>query len=179
VPIVPRLTGPSVATAPLPGARLAPVEQQPAPELSGAERVVRDIWDREQQKANQVAVLDADNQLADLSTKLLYDREAGILQARGKNALEASSKLPDKWQQGVSTIEQSLTNDAQRLAFRRMAVSRFDDVNTTTERHVDQELHAYDEQTTQAGVANAYADAIANYGDPARLPTRSRSSARS
>lgn len=175
MPTVPVYGGPRVATAPLPGARLSPdapaaaFTPAPGPDLSGVTRVVAEIAQQEKQKADQVAVLDADNQLGQLQDTILYDPQRGVLNARGKNALDASSGVADQWQTGVSKIAAGLKNDDQRMAFQRMAMLRGLDLHQTVERHVSSELRAYDDDTTKAAIGNAINDGLTNFGDPARV----------
>ncbi len=106
MPIVPRYPVPQVETAPLPAARVsadAPAAAfgvPAAPDLSGVQRVFAQIVEEERQKADQLAVLDADNQLAQLGT----DLETRALSRRGKEAFGALGETADEWQRRTAEI---------------------------------------------------------------------------
>lgn len=156
-----------VSTAPLPGARLSPdapaaAFQPPAPlELSGVAEIVQ----RERQKAEQIAVLDADNQLSEVGLQLQTD----ALKRRGKDALGATGAVAEQWQQRASAIELGLGSESAKLAFRQRAMARWGTLHETVERHAANEAEKYDEQTTNAALVNRLNDAITNYGDPTKV----------
>src|SRR4051812_12925999 len=99
---VPRRGPGFVPTAPLPGARVSPEApssafQPPAPvDLTGLQRGVQQLVEKEKNKADQLAVLDADNQLAQLQT----DLASMATGRRGKDALGAQTDVTDQWKQG-------------------------------------------------------------------------------
>lgn len=158
----------------LPGAR---VQNYVTPEGLGAgvgqalqrtAGVVNDIAQREQEKANIAAVMDADRQLADLEMRLFNDPENGALTRRGRDAFGLPERVFPEWDKQVSQISGRLT-PAQRDAFQRSATSRRNDLNRTLSRHVVQESDRYYQEERQAYIATAAEAAAANYTDPTRI----------
>jgi len=134
-------------------------------DLSGVSRVAAEIWQEEQQKANQIAILDASSKLANTSTTLQVQAQ----QRRGKDAFELPDFLQAEWKKATDQIRQSLSNDVQRMAFDARVASEWASLNASVQRHVASERQAYDEATTQAFLATKENDAITNYQDPDRV----------
>lgn len=176
MPIVPAYGPRRIAISPLPNVQVSPDAPPQAfqpgaapPDLSGVARVVGSLLAQERQRSDQVALLDAENQLGTLERELLYGQQGGVLTQRGKNALQAAETARARWAEGRARIEQGLRGDAQLLAFRRRAISRELDFRTTTERYVRGEIDRYDQDTTTAALAQIENDALTNAADKERL----------
>jgi hypothetical protein len=166
MPTVPRI-GQPIDTAPLPNARVS--TGAPAAAFGGAAksidvgglgRHIAGIIEDEQQKADQVAVLDADNKLASLESSLLYDQKTGVLNRRGQAAFTAPEDVDNEWKKQIGEIEKGLTTDRQLLAFRGRAQSRYQSIFSEVQRHVAGERQQYDTDTTTAALANRYDTAV-------------------
>lgn len=169
MPVVPRLASRQVATAPLPGARLSPDAPAAAfgvpatVDLSGPTKLAAGILEEERAKADQVALLDADNQLATLQS----DLETQAQQRRGRDALGATEEIQRQWQARASQIGQGLTSDRQRLAFQQRLAARGQSLYATVERHAAGEAEQYDQDQTTAAVGNRVDAAVK---DPTTAP---------
>ena len=141
------------------------------PDISGLTRAVSEIVRREREKADQVAILEADNRLAEIETSLLYDEKAGALTLRGKNAQGAPEAVAAEWEKRVSEVEKGLTTERQQLAFQQRRQSRWASINGTVQRHVASEALAYDNETANAALANRLDAAIRSNGEPHTLET--------
>lgn len=154
MPTVPRYDQPRVRATPLPGVRatVAPVKPiAQLPDLSGAANAWGDLIQRERQKADQLAVLDARNQLSATKTALLEDPQTGALTRKGKDAFSTPETVLEAWKKRTSEIESRLTSDPQREAFRQQATEIGMAMHDTLQRHVANESAVYDkEQTTTA-----------------------------
>jgi hypothetical protein len=175
MPQVPRSTQPGIAPAGTPGVR-APTDVNPDAvgtntriDTRGVQRAAADIYDRAIEHGNQIALLDADSHLSALETKVLYDPATGALSMRGKNAAQAPEQVNEQWTKGVGDIEGSLTNDVQRMAFRRAVTQREATLHEAVQRHVASETQKYDDETTQSYVDNERVAALANYQNPTRI----------
>lgn len=173
MPVVPVYPGQQVAPS-ISAPRVAvdaPVESFAAgtairgADVSNVQRAVSDLYQQQQQKADQVALLDADNQLADLGISL----QSAALGRQGKDALGATQDANAQWQQATAAIGNGLSNDRQKLAFQARADSRWNALHEVIERHADTELQKYDDETTSSALTNRTNDAIDNYQDPARV----------
>jgi hypothetical protein len=175
MPTVPTYGTPKVDRAALPGFRVqtgAPGEAfAPAPplDLRAAQQVVGDYIADNKKKADQLAVTDAESQLADYETTLLYDPKTGLLNRHGKDAFSSSQDFNDNWQQKVSEVSNQLGNDDQKAAFDIASKQRHSDINRVIQHHVSNEIANYDNQTTESAVSNERNTAIASYNDPERI----------
>lgn len=129
---------------------------------------VNKLYLEEKRKADQIAVLDADRALVEFETGSLHDPENGALTKRGRDAFGLPDTLISAYDTKVAEIEKGLTNDEQRLAFKRSAVARRLDFDRTLQKHVASEIRTYDDQATESYLVNETDAAIAS-GDPDRI----------
>lgn len=191
MPVVPR-TQRQVETAPLPGARLTAVEnsasagvdlaeseQRTDSAIAGFGNTVTQVGlelSKEQKRAaeeaksraDQVAVLNANNQLATWENSRLYD-QGGALSQRGKSAFDLPEKVGDEYQKLTSTIEAGLGNDKQKEAFQRVKLQRGAELDLTLRRHVFGEMQRYEASELSAFVDNSVNTAIAHANEPRRV----------
>lgn len=161
MPQVPRYGLPQVERRPLPGVRY-PTDVPsgaggvaPQIDISGLEKAAGQHFEAELDRFNQTEVQRADGvEASALETRILHDPEKGLLNLRGKNALEAKKQLDEQWTKGVSEIEKTLSNDAQRAAFRRAATIRKAQMDETVLRHTNKQLEDYEIETYEAGITN-------------------------
>lgn len=169
-PVVPRRSDSYVPTAPRRVLQPGNAFQPPEPINFGPTvKQVADIFARKKDEVDQLEVIESDAKLAAATDSILYDPEKGALNRRGKDALQGQVDAEETWRKRVTEIENGLKNDRQRLAFRRTAVSRAEDLNRALLRHVSTEMDAYRKETTQASLANEYGLVVKNYDDPARV----------
>jgi hypothetical protein len=167
MPVVPRRNPGITPTAPI-GSALVP-EATPQAAAFGVPGggvdvagPVKSVLEPIAQRANQVAVLDADNQLAQAHT----DIEQRALQMQGANVLSAWDQASGDFEKSVGNIESTLSSPLQKAAFRRIAMERQQSLYTTVQRHMDQEFQRHDDDVTRAALAQRMDSALANYQDP-------------
>jgi hypothetical protein len=127
------------------------------------------IYSEYKRKADQIEVTAADAELAKLETELLYDKDVGALNARGKNAFAAGQKANEEYQKRSTLILQNLKNDDQRQAFQSRISDRSNSVNKALQIHMNQEGVRYDNDVSTSLIKNEQDAAIKNYNDPARV----------
>lgn len=166
MPVVPRRS-PYVPSSPVPAPRLPTgAFQPPEPvDISPVQRYAARLAEQERQRQNEVALLDADNKLAQLQTDLSIKATS----FKGKDALEAGPAVQTDWQKSTDEIRQGLSNDDQRNAFDRRASGRYQSLYAHVAEHTDSELKAYDAETTETGLKLAVDNAVTNYTDPASI----------
>lgn len=174
-PIVPASPGRRVLTQALPGVRAdtnAPAAAFGVPatvDLSGPQRLFAQIQAEEAEKADQIAVLDADTKLGDAYQDLLHNPQKGVLNRTGQNAFGAPEEVTTEWRKRVNDIRSGLHGDRQQMAFERMVASRAADLDRTVQVHVNREVEKFDAERTQAALDNELNIALENYGNPARV----------
>lgn len=147
---------------------------QPNPDQFGAgfgaetANVLQGIFAQELQNANEVALLDARNQLSKGANDLLYNPDSGVLNMKGKDAIGATDTFGQKYGELVDNISSGLTRP-QQAAFQRQALSMGTEYTSQVQRHVFDEQQAYDTQETVAGIENAQNAAALAPDDPRNI----------
>ena len=121
-----------------------------------------DVFMKQKQQADQLAVLDAKNKRAAYETELLYNPENGAFTKKGKNAFGTIEQVNSEYDKTMSEIENSLYNDNQKAAFRRDYQTSKLDINRQLNRHVSVQADAYDDETTTSGLITQREAYLAN-----------------
>lgn len=173
MPRVPVVDGPQLRSTALGGARVRAVASEEAfgggRANEGIDRALNqtvDIFQREAEKANELAVLEADTKAVRHKNSLFYDEKSGAMTRKGKDAIAAVGEYTDQWDKSTKEIEESLSNPAQRRAFRARAEGHKTELNGQLQKHAFMESQNYDTEQTQARVAVAQEEAVLNYKDP-------------
>lgn len=184
MPRVPAYGGRKVAAAPLPNARRQGAQTYESAGGAVGEAIaglgntvtrtlvpqLAQLWAQERQHADDVAVLGARNQLAELSSGLLRDPQTGALTVKGGPdvMLPLRDKVLSEFDTKASAIAGSLTNDRQRFEFEKARLAERLQLTDDVERHTFSTLDAYEESETNAYLANSQNAAIASL-DPVRI----------
>jgi len=186
MPIVPTYGPRRVTTAPLPGVRkqahetalsegagLAAAQAQRSEAMGNfgavAANVGAHLWEQETRRADEVAMLEAQNKLAKWENDRIYNPETGALTVKGKDAMPLAGQIGQEFDQVAGEIEQGLTNPRQRQAFARIKSEKAISLDATLKRHTFGEMQRYEGQELQALVENAQTTAVANANDPRRV----------
>lgn len=123
-----------------------------------------------QQEVNQVRVIDAVTKAKERLFDLQYG-EQGLTRAKGIDALQRpggkllADEYDEAFQSSVGSIEESLGNDAQRLAFRQQADQMRTQLRGDAMRHTAQEFKTYQSATYDAAASAAKRQIALNYKD--------------
>lgn len=115
---------------------------------------------KEEQDANKA--MEAYTQAADRVRKNMYDPERGILNSRGKNALNSYQTTQEQLEKIHNETQKNLENDEQRRAFESMWNRKRTSVLESVARHQAKEHRTYKDETTQAMINTAIEDAAAD-----------------
>lgn len=132
-------------------------------------RDVRTAQDEERHRADQVAVFNAENQLAEWENKRLYDPQQGALGIKGQAALALPEQVGGEFQDLAGKVADGLTTPRQKEAFARVSLQRQRNLDLTLRRHTYQEMQTFEGNVLQATVENARNEAIQNATDPRRV----------
>src|SRR5919109_3079066 len=127
------------------------------------------IQQRERAKANQVALLASDRQLADAEYALVNGPQ-GALTVKGKDVLPLHDKVLEAFDAKADEIAKGLSSDEQRVAFQRLRDNRRESIGNTLAAHSMRELERYDADETKGYVDAAHSAAIAKIDNPALDP---------
>jgi len=151
-------------TAPLPSGALNVTPPAPV----GPEKTLNaaaEIFQAEVRRANQVSVLDADLQNSQFTTDLLDNPTTGLLTRRGKGVNGIYEEAQTAWQEHTARVTEGLSNDEQRLAFQRLAGSRWATIDNQLNKHIYAENLRYDNETTAAWGKNEIERAARSWQD--------------
>lgn len=137
--------------------------------LEGAVSNLAQIVQVHKQKADQVASVEFNTGLAALESRILYDSKTGVLNRRGKDALDAPEAADEAWQAGVSELEAKLSNKTQRIAFAGAKAERKVGLDTSIQRHVAEQLRINDAEATDAFLTTERGAALSSYQDADRV----------
>lgn len=161
MPRIPQIT-PQVASTPAAQGRLSvragEMGQSIGQGVQNAGQVMGQIALQEKRKAASIAVMSGDTRVHEWINTNLYDPENGALNAKGKNAFGLTDTLLPDFDRTVDEIADSLASEDQKAAFRRMAQARRSEVNRTLQRHISRQREVYDQQETDASLANSLED---------------------
>lgn len=132
-------------------------------------RQARTVADAEAKRADEIALLDAQNQLDSWEHPRLYDPNTGALSVHGKDAMPLPEVVGEEFQKVAGDISKGLGNDRQRVKFARIQEQRGQMLDLNLRKHVYGEMQRYEGQELQATIENASNAAIANATDPRRV----------
>lgn len=135
------------------------VDQQ----VQGITQTALKIEQAEIEKANQVISMDLDLKLSELQTDLMYNKDSGALNKKGRDAFGTVDTVKMDWDLGVKELEKGLSNDRQKKLFRDNVNRRFSNINKSLKMHISKESLDFDNKTTQAYIANSKNEALENY----------------
>jgi len=140
--------------------------QQINQSVRGIIRAATDIEENEIKNANRVAAFETDIALGELENKILYERENGLLNTKGKNAIGIDKNYQEQWKTGVEEIKKGLSNDDQVAAFEKNFRTRQNNHYRTLNKHMTVQVDAHDKQVTSTYVNQARSEAIKNFNNP-------------
>jgi hypothetical protein len=158
---VERVTGPSVAPAPLPGARVtARLDSNfAAPVVQGIDKLggaIQGIMQQEKAKADTASVLEARRKLSDWE-RTWFDpaNPEGIYASKGRDALGLVDKVAPDFERVQSELVGNLHSDAARNAFLAYADSRRDSLLDRVNGYAVQEHDGYVKAEFQSALLNS------------------------
>lgn len=178
MPTVPRYNEEQINTAKLGSAKFtetAAIESFGGGKANAAEaglevaKSVDKIYQNEKQKADQMAIQNAENQLTQLENNLLYDEKTGALNKKGANSFETGTTTMEDYKKKSREIYEGLGNDKQKLAFENLAGNRAGSIDRRVQSHIATERTRYDDQITSSSIRNEQNAAIKAYMDPERI----------
>lgn len=127
------------------------------------------IQKQERARADEVALLNAQNQLDAWEITRLHDPETGAYNIKGKDSFTLPETIDADFQKVTSEIDKGLATPEQRIAFAKIKSNRAANVAVGVRRHVAGEMRQYEAQELDATLNNAINLASANSQDPRRI----------
>lgn len=127
--------------------------------------------DRAKKQADNLANLNAENQLQSWTNDRLYTSPNAALKVQGNSAFGLPEAVGSEFDDQADKISAGLNNDEQRLAFEKARLEQRQGLQLTLHRHVFGEMQKYEANELASSVDNHTQSAIANAMDPRRVST--------
>lgn len=137
--------------------------------LGQAANAMQQDVQREREKADRTATIEARTGLSQLEADLLYDGKTGALTKRGKESFGLPEPTLKTFDERAAEIEGRLTTPAQKEAFRLLAAQQRTSINTQVQRHIAGEMKTYAAETNKAALETTINNVATHYLDPARI----------
>jgi len=105
------------------GGELPQEDVQPSKVPAQVEKIASGIYQKQVERVNKIAILEADTDISDNDSFLLNDPDNGALNKFGKDAMAGYEDVMEARQRHVDAILNGLSNDTQRDAVRARAAS--------------------------------------------------------
>jgi hypothetical protein len=125
--------------------------------------------DQEKQRADQVALMEAENKLSEWENDRLYNPGTGALNLKGKNAMGLPETVGGEYKDFASSVQEGLTTPRQKEAFAVVAGRRGQSLDLTLQRHVFGEISQYEQGELTKLIDNKKTEAVQNAADPRRV----------
>ena len=125
-----------------------------------------------QERANQLRIDDALNQIKEESMRLQHDPKDGFSNLRGQNALQRPDGRPlteeysEKLGKRISEVADTLGNDAQKLVFQQHAQSIMGQFRASTMDHESREFQTYGLSVSEGVQSTAMREIGLNWDKP-------------
>jgi hypothetical protein len=131
--------------------------------------VQQKIRQEEQSKADRASFMEADRKAGETENAQLFDPQNGAFTKQGKDAIGLTPKVLSDYDKSTSEIEQGLTTERAKLAFREANTQRRQNIERSLQRHEGDQTQRYYAQERQSYASQAQSTAINYYRDPARI----------
>lgn len=168
---VPTQELPGVANRALP----APQIQSVGPDMSGyqlqqtALGVAGDLVQRETQRADNAALMDAEAKLSQNRLDLMFNQDGGVYTRQGKDALDITNQTLPQFDKQAEQIGMGLTNPRQKEQFQRIVQNQRLGLSGELNRYEHTQRNAFYDQADQANVATSLDAAVKYANDPEQV----------
>ncbi|WKL53079.1 hypothetical protein Q1W70_00295 [Pseudomonas kielensis] len=156
-------------TGPIRLQALAPDTDSIAQGIGSFQRGAEILAAKERERADTALLMDADNQLTQWQQKAMYDEQGGVLNRKGKNALDVTNQTLGQFDQTQAEIAKSLTNDRQRARYAEIVSRRRNSLSNDLNRYEYGERQNYYGEVEKAQLETSMQGAALDYQDPAKV----------
>lgn len=168
---VPTQELPGVANRALP----APQVQSVGPDMSGYQLqqtvvgVGADLAQREMQRADNAALMDAEAKLSQNRLDLMFNQNGGVYTRQGKDALDITNQTLPQFDKQAEQIGMGLTNPRQKEQFQRIVQNQRLGLSGELNRYEHTQRNVFYDQADQANIATSLDGAVKYANDPEQV----------
>ncbi|BBM90056.1 putative structural lysozyme [Pseudomonas phage HU1] len=169
----------TVPTQELPGvanrALSAPQIQSVGPDMSGYQLqqtvvgVGADLAQREMQRADNAALMDAEAKLSQNRLDLMFNQNGGVYTRQGKDALDITNQTLPQFDKQAEQIGMGLTNQRQKEQFQRIVQNQRLGLSGELNRYEHTQRNVFYDQADQANIATSLDGAVKYANDPEQV----------
>jgi soluble lytic murein transglycosylase len=137
--------------------------------LQGAARFAGDIIQKEQERADTAALMDAESKLSQARLDMMFNPESGVYSRTGKNALDITNQTLPQFDKTAESIGAGLSNPRQREQFARMLQSQRQQMSGELNRYEFTQRNAYYDQVDETNIKTSMQGAVQYANDPAQV----------
>ena len=123
----------------------------------------------QKKQADDAASMKIYDQLLQHKNDLLYNPKTGAMNRKGEQAFGAAEEYQGAFDKYATALEQSLSNDEQRVMFQRMKSRVGGDLNDTLQRHTYSEAEKYKIEVANNTMKSVTDDAVLNWFQPGKV----------
>lgn len=131
--------------------------------------VAGDLVQRETQRADNAALMDAEAKLSQNRLDLMFNKEGGVYTLQGKDALDITNQTLPQFDKQAEQIGMGLTNGRQKEQFQRMVQSQRGSLSGELNRYEHTQRNAFYDQADQANIATSLDGAVKYANDPEQV----------
>jgi hypothetical protein len=121
---------------------------------------------QEKDRADQIAVFNANNQLLQWKNRRLFTDDNAAMGVKGVAAMPLPEQVGDEFKTYADTLATSMSTPKQKEAFARLSLEHQTDLDYKLRSHVFNEMQTYEGNVLQATLDNNTDDAIRNATNP-------------
>jgi len=147
-------------------------------QLEGTGEEYSKIVANEQNKANDIAVINAENQAREAAIHLTVDENDGYTNVKGDDVVNRPSGIPladdyaQRYQEKLNEISGGLSNDVQKQAFQRSAGVLANDFYDKAKAYESDQYHGWQQSVLKGSATLAGQEIALNYNDPSMIDQR-------
>lgn len=134
--------------------------------ITGAMNETLNIVKQESEKADSLAVLEAETEMARKKSDMVFNTQNGLITRKGKSAMEAVQEFSKSFDDEAGKVESSLQTERQKMLYRQKMTAQRDDFNSQLQKHATVEIQKFDQEQSESRLVLAKQDAALRFSEP-------------
>lgn len=131
--------------------------------------VAGDLVQRETQRADNAALMDAEAKLSQNRLDLMFNKDGGVYTRQGKDALDITNQTLPQFDKQAEQIGMGLTNPRQKEQFQRIVQNQRLGLSGELNRYEHTQRNVFYDQADQANIATSLDGAVKYANDPEQV----------
>ncbi|MGK9045823.1 hypothetical protein KXR63_00485 [Stutzerimonas chloritidismutans] len=137
--------------------------------LAQIQRAAQQISDQETMKADNAALMAADQQLDQWQQNTFFDPESGVYTRKGSAALDITNQTLGQFEKQQAKVGETLKNERQRARYNDLVMRRRQSLSGDLNRYEYREREQYYDDVDRGQIETSMQGAALNYNDPEKI----------